>query len=146
MVAARTYTVTQTWNQPARNWHAGVNTVVFKFGHATFHPTISSTVLIAKLPPKCIVLDSMIAGTNSAITAIQMVLRANDSDIGATITSAAFATPQRGLGLPLKISLSDDAANQYAILKAEVTTAGTATGTVSITGWVNYLVGATDLD
>lgn len=150
MVAARTTTVTLTWNQPPRVLTEGLSYRAFKVSDAAFHGTVSSTILLAKLPPVCEILGAFIHGTNADVTGAVMVLRAGATDISVSFTSGSLATPAGDAGSnistrPVRLSLSDDAAVQYAALRLECTTASTLTTTLSLAGWVVYSVGSNDL-
>lgn len=146
MVAPVTYTATTGMrNAPRQN--IGDNVVVFSKTLSDFHTTVSSAVVLCKIPNHAIVYDAAYgcAGATAAVTATLLELRVGSTAIAAT-TSANQATAglnRSGL-LPYKVSLSDDAALQYAILRLQVTTAGTATTSLSIAGYVAYSMDQSD--
>lgn len=148
MVAAATITSTQYATGGVRA-STGLNYLTFKIGpDFQFHNTVSQTLLIAKLPPVCEILACWVKGTNAGTTA-KVCLRVEDTDCSITLTTASLATPAADLGhdvsaTPFRVSLSDDAAHQYARLRLEAT-ASAATTTISLAGVLLYTVGAHDL-
>lgn len=140
MVAAVTYTATSGMRNPPRK---GIddNIVVFSKSLSAFHGTASSAIVLCKIPNHAIIYDAAYAcaGATSAVTATLLELRVNGVAIAAT-TSANQATAglnRSGL-LPYKVSLSDDAATQYAVLSLMCTTAGTASTSLSVGGYIAY--------
>ena len=147
MVAAVTYTTTTNLSNPARQC-LGDNVVVFTKSLSAFHGTASSAILLCKVPNHAIIYDAAYAcaGATSAVTATLLELRVNGVAIAAT-TSANQATAglnRAGL-LPYKVSLSDGAANQYAIVSLMCTTAGTASTSLSVAGFVAYSMDESDI-
>lgn len=142
MVLARTTTCTAVWSQPPRQVHAGLTVRDFTYTEAQFHHTVSSAILLAKLPAHCLITDFFISGAASGNTTGSAEIQANGTHLGGSFSVAAIATRLSMTGSPLKISLSDDAANQYAVLRLMVTTASTASVTLSLTGWISYLCGS----
>lgn len=146
MVTAVTYTSTTGMSNPPRQ-NNGDNVVVFSKTLSQFHTTASSAVLLCKIPNHAIIYDGAYscAGATAAVTATLLEMRVGATAIAAT-TSANQATA--GLNrinlLPLKVSLSDDAALQYAILRLQVTTAGTASTSLSIAGYIAYSLDQSD--
>lgn len=151
MVAPVTFTATTGMSSPARSNPVGPTTVVFSKnnwpgGH--FHATVSSAVVLCKIPNGAIIYDAAYAcaGATAAVTATLLELRVNGVAIAAT-TSANQATAglnRSGL-LPYKVSLSDDAAVQYATLSLMCTTAGTASVSLSLAGYVSYITSTNDI-
>jgi hypothetical protein len=140
MVAAVTYTATTGMTNSPRS-NNGDNVVVFSKSLSAFHGTVGSAVVFCKVPNHAIVYDAAYAcaGATAAVTATLLELQLGSTAIAAT-TSANQATAgynRSGL-LPLKVSLSDDAAVQYAILRLYCTTAGTASTSLSIAGYIAY--------
>lgn len=147
MVAAVTYTATTGMSNPARQ-NVGDNVVVFSKSLGQFHATASSAVVLCKVPNHAIIYDAAYAcaGATAAVTATLLELRVNGVAIAAT-TSANQATAglnRAGL-LPYKVSLSDDAALQYAVVSLMCTTAGTASTSLSIAGFIKYSTHETDM-
>lgn len=147
MVAAVTYTATTGMSNPPRQ-NNGDNAVVFSKSLTQINTTVSSAIVLCKIPNKAIIYDAayLCAGATAAVTATLLELRVNGVAIAAT-TSANQATAglnRAGL-LPYKVSLSDDAALQYAVLSLMVTTAGTASTSLSIAGFVEYTMDSGDM-
>ncbi len=147
MVAAVTYTATTNMSNAPRQNH-GDNVVVFSKSLGQFHTTVSSAIVLCKVPNHAIIYDAAYAcaGATAAVTATLLELRVNGAAIAAT-TSANQATAglnRAGL-LPLKVSLSDDAAVQYAIVSLQVTTAGTASTSLSVAGYIAYSINESDM-
>lgn len=148
MVTAVTYTATTGMSNPPRSNPVSDTTVVFSKTISQFHATASSAVVLCKIPNKAIIFDAAYAcaGATATVTAALLELRVNGVAIAAT-TSANQATAglnRSGL-LPYKVSLSDDAALQYAVLSLMCTTAGTASTSLSIAGYVTYITDTADL-
>lgn len=146
MVSPVTYTATTGISNPPRQ-NNGDNVVVFSKTLSQFHATASSAVLLCKVPNHAIIYDAAYAcaGATAAVTATLLELRVGSTAIAAT-TSANQATAglnRAGL-LPYKVSLSDDAAVQYAILSLMCTTAGTASTSLSIAGYIAYSLDQSD--
>ena len=146
MVSPVTYTATTGMtNTPRQN--NGDNVVVFSKAISQFHATASSVVLLCKVPNHAIIYDAAYAcaGATAAVTATLLELRVGSTAIAAS-TSANQATAgyNRAALLPLKVSLSDDAATQYAILSLTCTTAGTASTSLSIAGYIAYSMDQSD--
>ena len=146
MVAAVTYTATTGMtNSPRAN--NGDNVVIFSKTLSQFHATASSAVVLCKIPNHAIIYDAAYgcAGATSGVTAALLELRVNGVAIAVT-TSANQATAglNRSTLLPYKVSLSDDAALQYATLSLMCTTAGTASTSLSIAGYIAYSMDQND--
>lgn len=146
MVAAVTYTATEGMrNAPRQN--IGDNVVIFSKSLGQFHATVSSAVVLCKVPNHAIIYDAAYgcAGATAAVTAALLELRVNGVAIAAS-TSANQATAglNRATLLPYKVSLSDDAALQYAILSLHCTTAGTASTSLSVAGYIAYSMDQND--
>lgn len=148
MVSPVTYTNTTGMSNAPRSNPVGPTPVVFSKTLSQFHATISSAVLLCKIPNGAIIYDAAYgcAGATAAVTAALLELRVNGVAIAAT-TSANQATAglNRASLLPYKVSLSDDAAVQYATLSLMCTTAGTASTSLSIAGFVNYITSTQDM-
>lgn len=146
MATAITYTSTTGMTNAPRQ---GIkdNVVVFSKTLSQFHATASSAIVLCKIPNHAIIYDAAYAcaGATAAVTAGLLELRVNGVAIAAT-TSANQATAglnRAGL-LPYKVSLSDDAALQYAVLSLMCTTAGTASTSLSVAGYVAYSMDQND--
>ena len=147
MVTAVTYTCTTGMTNSPRQ-HNGDNVVIFTKSLPQFHTTVSSAVVLCKIPNHAVIYDAayLAAGATGAVTATLLELRVNGVAIAAS-TSANQATAglnRAGL-LPYKVSLSDDAALQYAVLSLMCTTAGTASTSLSIAGFVKYTMDQADM-
>jgi len=145
MVAAVTYTATTNMSNPPRQ-NNGDNVVVFSKPTFVFHATASSAVVLCKIPNHAIIYDAAYGSSGlNTVTAALLELRVNGVAIAAT-TSAFQATTglNRSTLLPYKVSLSDDAALQYATLSLMCTTAGTASCSLSIAGYVAYSLDQSD--
>lgn len=143
MAVAITYTATSGMRaSPKAN--NGDNVVIFgkTLSAPQLHATASSAVLLCKIPNNSVIYDAgyTCGDATSGVTATLLELRVGSTAIAAT-TSANQATAgmNKALKLPLKVSLSDDAAVQYAILSLMVTTAGTASTSLSIAGFIAYV-------
>lgn len=139
MVAAVTYTASNNMSNPPRQ-NIGDNAVVFSKPIFVFHATVSSAVVLCKIPNHAVIYDAAYASVGlNTVTAALLELRVNGVAIAAT-TSAFQATTglNRASLLPYKVSLSDDAALQYATLSLMCTTAGTASCSLSIAGFIKY--------
>lgn len=139
MVAAVTYTATTGMSNPPRQ-NNGDNAVVFSKPIFVFHATAGSAVVLCKIPNHAVVYDAAYSSVGlNTVTAALLELRVNATAI-AVSTSAFQATTglNRSTLLPFKVSLSDDAALQYAVLSLYCTTAGTASCSLSIAGFVKY--------
>ena len=147
MVAAVTYTATTGMSNAPRA-HNGDNVVVITAKVPQFHATVSSAVVLCKIPNHAIIYDGAYQcnGVTAGVTASLLEMRVNGVAIAAT-TSANQATA--GLNrvnlLPYKVSLSDDAALQYAIVSLMCTTAGTASTSLSVGGFLAYSLDQADL-
>ena len=146
MVAPITYTATTGMrNQPRQN--IGDNVTIFSASIPQINTTVSSAVVLCKIPNHAIIYDAAYgcAGATAAVTATLLELRVNGTAIAVT-TSANQATAglNRSTLLPYKVSLSDGAALQYAVLSLQVTTAGTASTSLSIAGFVKYSMDQAD--
>lgn len=144
MVVARTTTATNVWAAPPRALHAGITVREFQYTEAQFHATVSSAILLAKLPPHCLITDFALWGAASGNTSGSGELQAGGTILGGSISVAALATRLNMTSAPLKISLSDDAATQYAALRIYWTTASTASVTLSLAGWISYICGSSE--
>lgn len=145
---ATTYTVTQTWAQPPRVMPEGAASWRAFNVSMLVQGVVGDTIKLAKLPPVCDILGCWIRGTAPGDSDMLMELRAGATAIGATLTSTTIAASgAAGIGGDLgvrpfrAVSISDDAAVQYAALQLVVTTASTQTATLSLAGWVMYQVG-----
>ena len=138
MVAAVTYTATTGLSNSPRALHAGDTLVAFTKTTSQFHATLSSAVLLAKIPNKATIIDAFVrfADTTGAVTAAVLDLKVGATSLGMSLTVAAGTA--RATNLPIKVSLSDDAAIQYALLRLDCTTAGTASSSLSLCGWISY--------
>lgn len=147
MVTAVTYTATTGMSNPPRQ-NNGVNAVVFSKSLAQINTTVSSAIVLCKIPNKAIIYGGgySCSGATAAVTATLLELRVNGVAIAAT-TSANQATAgsNRANLLPYKVSLSDDAALQYAVLSLMITTAGSASTSLSIAGYIEYTLESGDM-
>lgn len=111
---------------PARSIHAGLQSVSVEFNaSATAMSDSATTVLMCKIPNGATIIDVIEYHTSGAATC--------PTDIGVQGSLAAFnsagtkATVNRAsTGVPYKVSLSDDATNQFVYVTA-TPTHGTST-------------------
>ncbi len=144
-------TFTATEINPLKGVHAGTNFVRSRY---TGSLTVSEVLLLAKIPNKATVFDWVLSGGSvgsastgtwkigvqgTVVDSIRGYTLTEDSlHAGVSITASGAA---RGTTLlPFKVSLSDDAVNQFIWLTA-MYSAGSFTGTHSINFGVEYVVG-----
>lgn len=144
MVAAVTYTATTGISNTPRALHVGDTLVAFTKTLGQFHATLSSTVLLAKIPNKATIIDAFVkfADTTAAVTSAVLDLQVGATSLGMSLTIAAGTA--RATAVPIKVSLSDDAAVQHAFLRLSCTTAGTASSSLSLCGWISYTMDQND--
>jgi len=131
--------------------HTGVQTEVFSY-QGTAAISAGDVVLLCKIPNFATVLDCAIklATKNDTTASVLTVFIAKVND-GAASAISTFGTsgttttagsvmfrPANAFSGPFRISLSDDAGVQYALLKMSVTTLATSTTSFSANGYVTY--------
>lgn len=126
-------------SRPARSLPSGVisQTVEFNSG-ATQISASATTVLLTKIPNQATILDILVHHTAGSATC--PVDYGIDSTLSALISQATLGVITRAsvvANIPYKVSLSDDAANNYAIFKATATP-GTATASLKIKATIYY--------
>lgn len=132
-----------------KGYQTGVQCEVFQTA-ATISPAASDVILACKIPNKATILDCSVRLHDKADTAsVYNIFIAKVGDgSGTAIMQLATATVSSTGGAALirptnvffpgtKVSLSDDAAVQYAMLKISKTS-GTTTASVSVQGFVSY--------
>jgi len=150
-----------------RSIHAGLNVVRSRF---TGSATVSEVVLLAKIPNKATVIDWKLSGgltgattgtwkigfQGTVVDTVRNLTLTDDSiHPGASLTSSGvcganlanwsvsasiMVASRAAMVTPFRISLSDDAANQWAWMQG-LFTAGSQTGTHSLDFIVTYIVG-----
>lgn len=149
-MATRTLTSTPVANNVVRNIHAGMVAQGFDVNSgATVFGTIGDAVLLARIPHAVALMDYNIRiRTPSTSILGRMVLTQGTTDTtlpaaataagpSTTLTAVAGGQRFRGAFDPFLVSLSDDAAVQYGVLKFQVT-AGTESTTFCLAGYVSY--------
>jgi hypothetical protein len=151
-MATVTVTLQASLDQPREN-HRGGGTVVKSFSGmpgAQSIGTAGDVVLLSKLPNQANVLDILgyvqCASTSlQGIIAVTEVLPAGTLSFRATLCSLSAVTAggplKTGIFVPYKVSISDDAAVQHAMLALKFS-GGSASTSFSINGAVLYDVNA----
>lgn len=134
---------------PPKGYQTGVQCETFATA-ATISPAASDVILACKIPNGATILDCSVRIHDKADTAsVYNIFIAKVGDgSGTAIMQLATATVSSTGGAALvrptsvffpgtKISLSDDAAVQYAMLKVSKTS-GTTTASVSLAGMITY--------
>lgn len=129
--------------------HIGVQTEVFAF-NGTALISAGDVVLACKIPNFATVLDCgirLFLKDDTQATVNVFVAKVNDGSASAIFTmgsqllsstgGAVMFRPTGTFQGPTRISLSDDAAVQYALLKFGIA-AGSSTTSFSCNGWVTY--------
>ncbi len=121
----------------------GVIPVSFSRSTGTFGG-IGDTVLLAKIPNKATVLggDVRFVSPSDAAVAVEVLLGTDQVMATTTASNTGGAVVLRGRGVPVKLSLSDDAANLWSYLTLKVANAGTQTATGSVSGVIYYSMDA----
>lgn len=155
MAATFTCSAANAGVQPRANYE-GVTYAYFK--HAgTASISASDVVLLCKIPTGATVLDCMIRAGHKADTQATVSFFLAKVGEGSASSIASFGTqvlsatggtvlfrPTTASGwAPTRISVSDDSAFQYAFVKSGVS-AGTATTSYSINGYVLYTMNEPD--
>lgn len=147
-MAARTLTYTPNYSV-ANAVEQGLQCIAWDFNSgATKFGTLSDMVLLGKVPNGAIITTKSVRfGANgSAAAHFSLVLLAVDAlgtfSVNATLmpslTGSATAAVFTDV-IPVKLSLSDDRAVQYAVLALNCTTGATETVSFSIQGSINYV-------
>lgn len=129
---------------PARHIHAGLQSKSVKFNAgATAMSDSATTVLMVKVPNKANVIDVIEYHTSGAATC--------PTDLGIGDDLSAFASGvtkgavnRASTGVPYKVSLSDDATNQFVYVKA-TPTHGTSTTSFKCNLTVVYTMDSDDI-
>lgn len=147
-MAARTLTYTINMSV-TKALHTGENVIPFDFNSgATKLGTLSDMVLLGRVPNGALVTSAAVRmGANASAAAhAALILMAVDASgtfstiatlIGSMTGSTAaqlFSSP-----VPVKVSLADDRAVQYAVLALNFTTGGSETVSFSFQGNIKYL-------
>lgn len=156
---ARTYTASEV-NALKAN-HVGLNVVRSRFDLITTGATLTTSdlILLARIPNKATVYEWRLAGgcgaaastgtwklgvTPTIVNPINSGASLTDDSLhaGMSLTTAAlFSSYGAGaVNIPFKVSLSDDAAQQFVWIFA-TTNSGSNTGTTSLQFDVKYVVG-----
>lgn len=101
----------------------------------------SDTYLMVKVPNGATIIDGYISGTaGNTATVFEVGVMGVDNNIAALLTLSATAEVRRfnAGGLPLRVSLSDDAVPQWSWMFVTVASTGSATNTASIQLVVEY--------
>lgn len=127
----------------------GVNTLPFDFNSGTAKTgTLSDMVLLGKIPNGALITTKKITFGVSTAAATHWALILLGVDADGTFTTIATLMPSLTASTalaqftdhrPVKLSLSDDRAIQYAILALNCTTGASATVSTSFYGSVDYL-------
>jgi len=155
MATTLTCSAAQPGVQPRANYE-GVTYAYFKHTGTTAL-SASDVVLLCKIPTKATVLDCMIRVGHKADTqATVSFFLATDGNgsassiasfgtqvLSATGGSVLFRPTTASLWAPTRISVSDDAALQYAFVKSGIA-AGTVTTSYSVNGYVLYTMNEPD--
>ena len=120
-----------TYAQTPRQLHAGVTTVSGSYTHCGSLEASAVTSFLCKIPNKATILDVMESHTAGAATCPMDV--GIDSSLSAFMSQGTIATVNRlsvAANVGYQVSLSDDAALNYSILKATPTLASATTSFV----------------
>ena len=110
----------------------GVTANVVRTSGAVDGSIAATHLLLMKIPNRVTVLDGYVQFTSASMSCAASVIIGNTNTVSA---SFSVTSQNRFTGVPLKISISDDAANQY--VWAEVNISGVASAT---TAWSLDLV------
>lgn len=151
-MAARTLTYTANMAAVPKNLHAGENTIVFDFNSgATKLGTVSDMVLLGKLPNKAVFTgaDIRFGVQASAASTWTLLLLGTDADgtfttiatlaSSGSVTANATTVQQYRWVTPVKVSISDDRAVQYAVLALNCTVGPSETVSYSFQGSAKFL-------
>lgn len=152
-MAASTFTYTPRMSAQPAELHAGLNTIAFDFNSgATKCGTLSDVILLGKVPNGALITDVAIrfgaegsAATHFTLLALAIEAAGTYSTLATVAGSmTASATAARfTFAEPVKISLSDDRAVQYAVLGLNCTTGASGTVSFSLQGNIKYLADGT---
>lgn len=144
-MATVTVTLLASLDVPRANYHSGVTSKYFYSGNVTFGGA-GDQMRLAKLPNRASVI-SVTGDVQCAATSVQgalviaEVLAGGTLSVRDTLASISAVTAGgsivTGRWVPARVSLSDDAAVQYAML-AIVASGGTQSTSFSIKGTVIY--------
>ena len=128
-----------TFAQPPRILHTGVISVSGSYNSGTTEFSASATtVFLCKIPNKATILDVIEHHTTGAATCpVDIGIDGTLSAFVSQATQASITRATVGANMPYTVSLSDDAAANYSILKATYT-AGTATASLKCNFTVLY--------
>lgn len=151
-MATVTVSLASSGVQPRTNHHSGVTSFAFASGNVTYGGA-GDQLRLARIPNQARIL-SIVGDVQCAATSVQGAIgiyevlasgtlsaRATLASLSAITAGGAFATGR--LNMPYKVSLSDDAAVQYAMLAA-VASGGTQSTSFSLNGAVLYETGGND--
>ena len=146
---AATYTYTINMQAAPQKVHTGLNVIPWDFnGGANKVGTLSDVILLGKVPNGALIVDVDVRMGVSTAAAIhwQLLLLATDANgtlstlatLIASMTQSPTAQVFKSV-VPVKVSLSDDRAVQYAILALNCSTGASGTVSTSIQGSIKYL-------
>ena len=137
-----TITITANMAAPARKVHAGLNVVAFKMGAVAAFGTAADAIALCKIPNKAILTRIDGLADNGATTMNYMLklkyTEGNGSSTVVTVSPSITILTRMSLTAPVKVSISDDQAVQYATLLLVVTTGASASVSTSVVGVVEY--------
>lgn len=125
---------------PRLNWE-GLTVARGQYNANGVTVSASDTYLMVKVPNGATIIDGYISGTaGNTATVFEVGVMGVDNNIAATSTLSATAQLVRfnNGGLPLKVSLSDDAVPQWSWVFVTVASTASATATASIQLVVTY--------
>lgn len=145
----RTFTITANMAAAPKGLHAGENVLPFDFNSgATKAGSVSDYIFLGKVPNGALVTGGGIRFGASTAAAAHWALVALATEAGGSFSTlatirasmtASTAATEFPLITPVKISLSDDRAVQFATLALICTTGASDTVSVSIQGSVKFL-------
>lgn len=154
-MAARTLTYTIQMSQPPKRVHTGTNTIPFNITIPTAFGTLSDMYLLGKVPNGALVTDADVRFGITPQQAVHaaLILMAVDAlgtfstiaTLIGSMTATQTAATTFSTRIPMKVSLSDDRAVQYAVLALNVTTGASESASFSFQGSVKYLTDGTDV-
>ena len=148
-MAATTMTYTIRMSESPQEIHSGVNVLPWNFNSgATKWGTLSDVILLGKIPNGALLTSKNLrfGASGAAAIHVQLQLLATEalgtysvlSTVIASMTaSTAVATFQDDI--PVRVSLSDDRAVQFAVLALNCSTGASGTVSFSTQGHVEYI-------
>ena len=120
--------------------HEGVTVARGQYTAGGVTVSVSDTILMVKVPNGATIIDGYIGGTaGSGAIVFEIGVAGTDNNLASALTLSATAQVARfnAGGLPVKVSLSDDAVPQWTWVMATVAS-GSACTTASINLVVSY--------